>query len=85
MKVLKFEKTIWKLEGVRVVVRAPDTAVVGDYKFKRRADKGMIVTSYLKGRITPSIGPYEAVVVCGDGSLPHSRTNLNRVRETYQS
>lgn len=85
MKVLKFENTIWELEGVRIVVRAPDTAEIDDYKFTRRADKGMNVTAYLRGRIKPSIGPYEAVVVCGDGSLPHSRTNLNRVRETYQS
>ena len=83
MKVWEFEKKVWELDGVRIVVRASGNAQVLDYPHANAVSKTMGVTGYLKNRIGPKIAPYDAVVVGGAGDLVHGRTKISRVRESY--
>ncbi len=84
MNVTEFEKRVWEVDGLRVVVRAPHKAIVQDFTWVNGADRGMRLTEYLNTRIYPRINPYEANVVTGDGSLPHGGTLVGKVRQSYE-
>jgi hypothetical protein len=84
MKVRAFEDAVWAKDGVRVVVRAPENATVGDYTNANAAAGTLGVTGYLRNRITPIIDPYTSTVILGDGTVSHGGLKLKRVRATYE-
>ena len=84
MKVAEFEKKVWDLDGVRVVIRAATKEKVANYTNKNAVQKGTSVTDYLTRRIGPLIDPYTAVVVGGAGNVVNGKTLINSVRESYK-
>jgi hypothetical protein len=85
MKVWEFEEAVREKDGVRIVIRAPASAVVVDYENANAADKGMSATRYIATRITPKIEPYDAILINGTGYIPHGRTKIGKIRETYEA
>lgn len=84
MNVWEFEKTVYELEEVRIVIRAPWRSQVADYGYERAASAGTSVTSWLEARVLPAIGDFEVVVLDGGGSVPHGRTRMSTLRDSYE-
>lgn len=83
MTVEEFERAVFELEDIRLVVRAPRSAHVGDYDYERRAAGNASVTEWLDQRIRPLVGTYDVAVLNGDGATPNGRTKLETLRATY--
>ncbi len=83
MKVWHFERAVWELDGVRVVVRAPWEAQVGAYDYTNAVKSNVNVKTFLAKRIEKKVVPYEVVVVDGHGKLVHGRMYLSNLRESY--
>jgi hypothetical protein len=81
----QFELAVLSLEEVRVVVRGPSTAKVKGYDYERSAAGNTSITSWIATRIKPLIGDFEVVVVDGSGVVPHGRTKLSNLRDSYIS
>lgn len=84
MTVQEFEDAVWRVEGIRVVVRAHRSAQVGDYKYTRGAQETWRVPQLIENRIQPKVGKREIVVMQGDGEQPHGRVILRTVRASYK-
>lgn len=84
MKIKELEDSVYDLDEVRIVVRGPRATEVGDYNYERKASDSTSITEWLDQRIKPLIGDNMRVeVIDGYGALPHGRTRLSVVRETY--
>ena len=84
MTVEQFEKQVWEVERVRLVIRAPAAATVKSYGHKNAATKTWSVSEWKKKRIKAKIGNLGAVVIDGRGRIPHGRTLLSSVRAGYR-
>jgi hypothetical protein len=84
MQVWEFEQAVFEREEVRIVVRAPSDALVGDYGYKRCASGTSSIAEWLRQRVYGSTGSYDVAVIDGNGNLnPHGRTKLAKLRDTY--
>ncbi len=81
--VQEFEEQVWSIEGIRLVIRAPEGTQISDYDYKNAAQSNINVTKWISTRITPSLNGFEATVIQGNGEEPHGRNLLKKVRETY--
>ncbi len=79
----EFEHTVWLIEGIRIVIRAPRSEKIGNYKPKRAADEGWSITKWLESDRLKGAKPFEITVIDGDGEEPHGRSLLRTVRQTY--
>lgn len=84
MTVDELEKRIFEVEEFRVVVRAPHSDKVGDYDFKRKADRGGSLTNWCRSRLEPLINGHEYIVLDGVCGVPHGRTKLETLRASYE-
>ena len=84
MTVCDVENKAWTMDGIRIVIRAPENDDLTDYSQKNGAQANWSVTKYLDARIKPLIGDREVVVLLGDGEQPHGRTLLSSVRDSYR-
>lgn len=84
MNVWEYEKSVYEREEVRIVIRAPWKTQVGDYMYERAASGGTSVSSWLDARIHPVLGGLEVVVLDGTGSVPHGRTKMSTLRDSYE-
>jgi hypothetical protein len=84
MNVIEFEQKIFEIEEVRLVVRAPSGTAIGSYDYQRCAAQGASVTEWLKQRVFPNVTGYDVIVVDGTGSVPHGRTRMSTLRESYE-
>ena len=80
----EYEQAVREIDGVRVVIRAPSWAQVGNFGWANAADRGMSITDYLRVRVNSQVGDYEVTVVDGGGNIVHGRTLVGTVRESYQ-
>lgn len=78
-----FEEKVWEVAGVRVIVRAPEGAMVGPYTMQNAANQGWTVTKFLNDHIQPCVGDYEVTVIQGNGEEPRGNTLLRSIRSTY--
>ena len=85
MNVSDFEKAVFELEDVRIVIRAPANTEVGDYNYQRAASGTASVSEWLATRIADLVGQFKAVVVDGTGVTPHGRTRMATLRGSYES
>ena len=85
MTVAEFEKAVWNLEGIRIVVRASEGTIVGDYKHKNRGAKMDTVSEWRDRRVASCLGDLEFVIVDGNGEHAHGNMKLQTLRETYLS
>lgn len=82
--VAEFEKQVWKIESIRVVVRAPGKTAVGSYNMKKAANAKWRY-SQLEGRLAGYLGDFEFVITDGTGNIPGRNMSLQRIRESYHS
>lgn len=83
MKIIEFEKKVWDVEGVRVVLRAnPDTEVV-DYDYKYAANEVWSIAEFLEKRISKYTNEIPVIVIQGDGQEPHGNVILRTIRGKY--
>jgi len=85
MNVQELEDKVWAQDGIRVVVRAPASSVVGNYTYKNAAQASWRIAQFVEKRLEPILKGNEAVVLMGDGEQPHGRTLLSSIRESYKS
>ncbi|WP_375428141.1 hypothetical protein [uncultured Sphingomonas sp.] len=83
MQALTLEQKIFELEGVRVIVRASGDEKVGKYDYQRCATGTMTLADWLKKRVYPLTGDLDVVVVNGRGEMPHGKTHMNTLRDSY--
>lgn len=83
MTIQKFEKKVWEVDKVRIVIRDRQTQKVSTYEQKNAAKENWNITGYLKNRISPLIGDREVVVLDGKGKIPNGRTSLKTIRLSY--
>ncbi len=83
MQAWKLEQKIFELEGVRIIVRAASDEKVGKYDYQRCATGSMSTADWLKTRVYPLTGDLEIVVVNGRGELPHGKTHMGTLRDSY--
>ena len=85
MTVKEFEEAVWQLESIRLVIREASGAEVDDYDYERAARSDHSVTEWLRNRIHTRLEGREVTVVNGYGEVPHGRTRLDNLRETYEA
>jgi hypothetical protein len=79
----EIEHAVFELEEVRIVIRAPVREGLSDFDYDRKAAGNTSITDWLDQRIKPLIGQHQVVVVDGTGALPHGRTKMDRLRDSY--
>lgn len=82
--IAELEDKVWTLEGVRVVVRAPQSDLVDDYNYKRKISATSSISDWGNGRLKPLLDGRDFYVIDGSGTRPHGRTNMETVRESYK-
>jgi hypothetical protein len=85
MRLADFEQQVWKVENIRIVVRADGNDEVEDYDFKRSADESWTTNEYLKNRIEPRVGSKKVVVIKGNGQKSHGGVKLRNLRASYSA
>ena len=80
----EIEQAVLGMDEVRIVIRAPANARLGDYSYKRKAADNASVTEWLDQRIRPIASGHEVVVIDGNGASPHGRTKLATLRASYE-
>jgi hypothetical protein len=83
MTVSEFEQRIFDLEGVRIVIRAPQGTQVADYDYKKSYSSGNSIREWLDGRVWDKIGDLDLVVVDGSGAIPNRKTHMSTLRSSY--
>ncbi len=81
--VQEFEEQVWAIEGIRVVVRAPENTQIADYDYQNAATSTFSLTKWIQTRLNQHLNGYEAIVIQGNGEEPHGRNLLKKVRATY--
>lgn len=79
----ELEREIFELEEIRIVVRNTGNEKYASYFYKRKASMNTSVSEWYRTRLKPILGVDEAVVVDGNGNIPHGRTNIETVRNSY--
>jgi hypothetical protein len=80
----EIEQKIFDLEEIRVVIRAQSNTKLGNYNFDRKAAINASISEWLSSRVYPILDGNEIVVVDGTGAIPHGRTKLAKLRESYE-
>ena len=83
MQVSEFERAVWELEGVRIVIRASAQDEVGDYDFRKAANAGSTLATFIGNRVRPRIENKEVVAIAGTGEIVHAATHMENIRAIY--
>ena len=59
MKGWEFEEAVWRIDGIRIVIRAVANSEVGDYDRQIAAQGNRNITWFLNTRIRSRVGDYE--------------------------
>ena len=81
----ELEEQIYDREGVRIVIRAGKDTRFAPYDYERKASATMSKNSWYMSRVKPILGDYEGEVVDGTGDIPHGRTQMKKIRESYNN
>lgn len=81
--VREFEEAVWRVEGIRIVVRADPNDKVILYYYERAAPKNFTVQKWIDGRVDAKVGGREVVVIDGTGHIPPGHTHLETVWSSY--
>ena len=84
MRVDEFEEAVFKIEKIRIRVRAPVEEVVGDYNYKNWASQTTSVSDWWKTRIAPRIGDHQGSIIDGNYLETHGNTKLSTLRNSYK-
>lgn len=83
MKPRDIEDAVFELEQVRIVIRAGSREDLEDFNFQRKAAGNSSITEWLETRILPIVNGNEVVVINGRGEIPHGRTRMQNLRDSY--
>jgi len=81
---LELEEQIFAKEGVRIVIRTGKNAIFKPYNYKNKADARTNITNWYMTRVKPILGVFEGVIIDGNGDIPHGRTQMQNIRESYK-
>lgn len=79
----ELEQQIFDKEEIRVVIRSPKNTMFEEYNYDRKAAVTTSISDWLSTRLKPIIGASEAEVIDGHGNIPHGRTQIENVRNSY--
>lgn len=79
----EIEQIVFELEEVRIAIQAPSSTKVGDFTFQRKAAGTASITEWLQQRILPLLNGHSVTVVDGTGAIPHGRTKMETLRDSY--
>jgi hypothetical protein len=83
MQVTEFEEALWKIDHIRVVIRAPDDKTVQDFNWVKAADQGLRLSEYASTRIEPRLNGFTYEIIDGCGDFPNRNKRLGSLRQTY--
>ena len=84
MNIQEFERLVFELEEIKLIIRGPRGAEVEDYGYARQASGQTSVTKWLNTRVRERLGDFEFSVIGGDFTEPHGRTKLSTLRSSYE-
>ncbi len=86
MKIKEFENKVFKIEGVRIVIRLPVLDIVENYGNKRMRDGKTTIAKFLEARVYSNLpADAEVSVVDGKGVIPPENTKLDTIRKSYSA
>ena len=93
MSIEAFEEQVWKLEGIRIVIRAPRRLGVGSYGYEKRAaesfkDQSRDIGWFIRQRLrldNYSLQGIEIEVIDGRGKRVPNNMLLSTVRASYNT
>lgn len=77
------EDDVWRVEQLRIIVRAPKNSVTPVYDYKRAAANDTTIQEFKKNRLNTVISQCEYVILNGDLEEPHGKTKLSSIRSSY--
>jgi hypothetical protein len=83
MRVSEFEQVVQKIEGFRIVVRAPAGHEIGGYNFERAAISTWTINEWINARFDDNQKKFDVVVLNGRCQEPQRNTRLETLRHTY--
>ena len=81
----ELEEQIFDKEGVRIVIRAGKDTRFAPYNYKRKASETMSKNNWYMSRVKPILGDFEGEIIDGTGDIPHGRTQMKRIRDSYNN
>ncbi|MCD6328425.1 hypothetical protein J7M28_12860 [bacterium] len=85
MTVQELEDKVWKLDGIRIVVRASVSTQVGDYSHKNKGQNNWRISEFVQKRLAGLLSKLEVVVLMGNGQEAHGNTLLSSIRDSYSN
>ncbi len=83
MTLREIEQAVFELEEVRIAIQAPTNTKLGDYNYQRKAAGTASISEWVQQRIIPLVGKHGVTVVDGTGAIPHGRTKMETLRNSY--
>lgn len=78
------EQAVYNIEEIRVVIRAPQSHMFQQgYNYCRKAAATTSIKDWMEKRLIPILDGQQAVVIDGNGQIPHGRTKIETVRQSY--
>lgn len=83
MTVWEFEQKVWNVDSLRIIIRAPQQAEVGEFDWVNAASGSTSISKYCALRVSSRVGDLEYFVADGTGQFPNGNTHINKIRDTY--
>lgn len=83
MTVTEFEDAVWRVENIRIVLRAGSAAQVEDYEYTNAASQTWTLNEWLAARVNGRVGDYEVEIIKGDGERAHRGQLVRTTRAGY--
>ena len=80
----QWEQKFFEKENVRGVIRAGRNELVPDYTFERRASGNVNLTNFINQRVLPTLGNLDIAIIDGNSNMPHGRTKIDTLRNSYE-
>lgn len=79
----EFERQVFDKEEVKLILRTPREQMFPAYNFQNKAASNMSISDWVETRVRKLVGDTQIEIIKGDGSTPHGRTHIEKVRESY--
>ncbi|MFT4434164.1 hypothetical protein ACMX25_12325 [Caballeronia sp. 15715] len=83
MKARAFEKAVWEIERIRIVIHAPNGTELDDYTYEKAATKNWSIKELGEKRIAPCLNAMTYAVIQGNGKNAHGGASVQTVRDSY--
>lgn len=83
MTVAQFEDAVWRIESIRIVVRASLRVEIGTYGYERGAPETWTLSEWLQNRVNGQTQGCEVEIIKGDGKRAHRGQLVRTTRAGY--